>query len=48
VPLVFMGSGIEPGRFDEVAATVDMAPTVASFIGVPAPADLDGRALIEP
>jgi predicted AlkP superfamily pyrophosphatase or phosphodiesterase len=48
VPLVFMGSGIEPGRFDEVAATVDMAPTLASFIGMPAPADLDGRALIEP
>ncbi len=48
VPLVFMASGIEPGRFDEVAATVDMAPTLASFIGVPAPADLDGRALIEP
>lgn len=48
VPLVFMGPGIEAGRLDEVTATVDMAPTLASLIGVQAPADLDGRVLIEP
>jgi hypothetical protein len=48
VPLVFMGPGIDAGRFDEVTATVDMAPTLASLIGVQTPADLDGRVLIEP
>lgn len=47
VPLVFMGPGIEPGRRAEVVATVDVAPTLASLLGVRAPTDLDGRALIE-
>ena len=48
VPLIFMGPGFEPGRLDEVVATVDMAPTLASRLGLTLPADLDGRALIEP
>lgn len=45
VPLLLMGPGIEARRLDEVAATVDVAPTLASLIGVPAPPDLDGRVL---
>jgi predicted AlkP superfamily pyrophosphatase or phosphodiesterase len=48
VPLVFMGPGIEPGRLDEVAATVDVAPTLARWARIPYPSDLDGRALIDP
>jgi len=45
---VFMGPGIEPGRLDEVAATVDVAPTLARWARIPYPSDLDGRALIDP
>jgi len=48
VPLVFMGPGFEPGRLDEVAATVDVAPTLARWARIPYPSDLDGRALIDP
>ncbi len=45
VPLVFFGPGVEPGRVEGAAATVDIAPTLAARLGVPAPADLDGRVL---
>jgi len=45
VPLVFMGPGITPGRHDERVRAVDIAPTVARLLGIPAPDDLDGRVL---
>ena len=45
VPLVLRGPGIEPGAVPGPAATVDIAPTLSALLGVPAPADLDGRAL---
>ncbi len=48
VPLLLMGPGIDPGRLDEVAATVDLAPTLARLAGIPYPQGLDGRVLIEP
>jgi predicted AlkP superfamily pyrophosphatase or phosphodiesterase len=48
VPLVFMGPGIRPGRLDEVAATVDVAPTLARLARIPFPPGLDGRVLIDP
>ncbi|MEJ2310799.1 MAG: alkaline phosphatase family protein [Gemmatimonadales bacterium] len=48
VPLLLMGPGIEAARLDEVAATVDVAPTLARLAGIPYPPDLDGRALIVP
>jgi predicted AlkP superfamily pyrophosphatase or phosphodiesterase len=48
VPLLLMGPGIDPGRLDEVAETVDLAPTLARLAGIPHPLDLDGRALIDP
>jgi arylsulfatase A-like enzyme len=47
VPIVFWGAGVAPGRSEEPAFTVDIAPTLARRLGVAAPADLDGRALFE-
>ncbi|HEX7981791.1 MAG TPA: alkaline phosphatase family protein [Gemmatimonadaceae bacterium] len=46
VPLLFMGPGFVAGRDTTRAATVDFAPTLARVIGVPAPAKLDGHALV--
>ena len=45
VPLVFYGPGISPGVVRGRAAPVDIAPTIARQIGVPAPPGLDGQAL---
>ena len=45
VPLVFFGPGIEPGRVDGPAWTVDIAPTLAALLGVRVPDDLAGRPL---
>ena len=44
VPFIVYGAGVTPGAHDERAATLDLAPTLAALLGVPAPADLDGRA----
>jgi predicted AlkP superfamily pyrophosphatase or phosphodiesterase len=45
VPMIFMGPGIAPGKDPSRVATVDFAPTLARLLGVPAPRDLDGKAL---
>jgi len=45
VPLVIMGRGIRPGVVGGAAGPVDVAPTLASHLGVSVPADLDGRVL---
>jgi hypothetical protein len=45
VPLIFLGARIPSGVVDERAATVDVAPTLASLAGIPTPDDLDGRVL---
>ena len=45
VPLIFFGPGVEPGRVDGAAATVDIAPTLAQLLGIEASSGLDGRAL---
>ncbi len=45
VPLIFYGAGVEAGWSDGRAATVDVAPTLAAMVGVPAPDDIDGRVL---
>jgi predicted AlkP superfamily pyrophosphatase or phosphodiesterase len=45
VPIVLRGPGIAPGSVPGPAATVDIAPTLAALLGVPAPADLDGAPL---
>jgi predicted AlkP superfamily pyrophosphatase or phosphodiesterase len=45
VPLIFAGMGIEAGWRDSRVRTVDIAPTIASILGIDAPDDLDGRPL---
>lgn len=45
VPMIFMGPGIPAGRDPSHAATIDFAPTYAKILGIPFPADLDGRPL---
>jgi hypothetical protein len=45
VPLVFAGPGVEPGR-RPVARTVDLAPTILGWLGVPFDPDtMDGEDL---
>ena len=45
VPLLFYGPGVVAGRDSTRVATVDFAPTLARYLGIPFPADLDGRPL---
>lgn len=46
VPLVFMGPGIQPDKiYERQASPADIAPTLADYLGVPAPLNLDGRVL---
>jgi len=45
VPLIFWGPGVEPGRIEGPAATVDIAPTLAGLLGLSLPDGLDGRSL---
>lgn len=46
VPLIFLGAGIERGSSDARVRTVDVAPTLASLAGIPAPEDLTGRNIL--
>jgi predicted AlkP superfamily pyrophosphatase or phosphodiesterase len=45
VPIIFYGSNIKPGRYDEFAGVVDMAPTLAAIVHVTPQEKLDGRVL---
>jgi arylsulfatase A-like enzyme len=45
VPIVFIGAGVRAGHRNEIARTVDLAPTLAHLAGSAAPGDLDGRVL---
>ena len=47
VPIAFLGPGIRPQRSTRVVRTVDIAPTLAAFIGVTPTEALDGRVLPE-
>ena len=47
VPVLFMGAGIRPGRYDQPAGPEDLAPTLAVLLGVKMPHESDGRALNE-
>lgn len=48
VPLVFFGSGVEPGISSARARSVDLAPTLGFLAGIPVPGDLDGESLFSP
>jgi len=45
VPLIFMRSGLESATEDEFTRTVDIAPTLARWLGIDPPDSLDGRVL---
>ena len=45
VPLVFYGPGIVPGKHDEFARVVDLAPTIAAMVGVKPLEAIDGHVL---
>ena len=45
VPIIFYGSGVKPGRYDEFAGVVDMAPTLAAIVHVNPLEKLDGHVL---
>ncbi len=45
VPLIFLGEGITPGEYGGDVRTVDIAPTLATLLGVASPPDIDGTAL---
>ena len=45
VPILFYGRDIRPGRYDEFARVVDMAPTLAAIVGARPLEKLDGHVL---
>ena len=47
VPIVFAGPGIEPASVKRLVHPVDVAPTLAALLGLPAPAAAQGSALVE-
>jgi predicted AlkP superfamily pyrophosphatase or phosphodiesterase len=47
VPVIFMGPGIQAGRFDQTIAVNDIAPTLATLLGIETPSGSVGRVLRE-
>jgi hypothetical protein len=47
VPIVFMGSGIRPGTYAQDCGPQDIAPTLASLLGLEFPREADSRLLTE-
>src|SRR5260370_38655089 len=47
VPIIFMGAGIKPGRYNKRAAPNDIAPTLATMLDVEIPSGSSGRVLDE-
>ena len=47
VPMLFMGPGIRPGRYDGTVAPIDIAPTLATLLDIQTPAGSEGRVLTE-
>jgi predicted AlkP superfamily pyrophosphatase or phosphodiesterase len=47
IPLVFMGPGVRPGRYDAAVAMNDIAPTLATMLDIETPSGSTGRVLTE-
>jgi hypothetical protein len=47
VPLIFLGPGIQSGSFHSSIAVNDVAPTLATILGIEIPSGSDGRILAE-
>jgi predicted AlkP superfamily pyrophosphatase or phosphodiesterase len=47
VPIVFMGAGVKPGKYDAACGPEDIAPTFASMLGLEFPREQDARLLTD-
>jgi predicted AlkP superfamily pyrophosphatase or phosphodiesterase len=47
VPIIFMGPGIKPGKYEEPCGPEDIAPTLAKILGFDYPKESDARLLQE-
>ncbi len=47
VPVIFMGQGIRAGQYDASIAPNDIAPTLATILGIETPSGSSGRVLAE-
>jgi len=47
IPLILMGPGIAPGLYAQHVALNDLAPTLATLLGVETPSGSSGRVLVE-
>lgn len=47
VPIILVGSGVLPGRYNAACSPSDIAPTLAALLSVEPPAGRTGRVLIE-
>lgn len=47
VPVLFLGAGIKPGRYDETIQVNDIAPTLATMLDLQTPSGSSGRVLTE-
>jgi hypothetical protein len=47
VPLLLLGSGIAPGRYTGPAGVADLAPTLATLLGIRPPSGSQGKVLRE-
>jgi predicted AlkP superfamily pyrophosphatase or phosphodiesterase len=47
IPLMLMGPGIRPGRYNNTVVLNDLAPTLTTLLGVETPSGSSGRALAE-
>ena len=47
IPLILMGPRIKPGNYSDPAALNDLAPTIATLLGIETPAGSSGRVLTE-
>jgi predicted AlkP superfamily pyrophosphatase or phosphodiesterase len=47
VPVIFMGAGIKPGRYNNSIVVNDVAPTLATILDIETPAGSVGRVLTE-
>jgi predicted AlkP superfamily pyrophosphatase or phosphodiesterase len=47
VPVIWMGPGVKPGRIARRVETVDVAPTIAAYVGVKYPSGTRGRVMTE-
>jgi arylsulfatase A-like enzyme len=47
IPLVIMGPGIRPGRYDRPVLLNDLAPTLATLLNVETPSGASGQPLVD-